>query len=300
MTGDEITEVGRIGSWGEHFGGFSPQTSLHGRRLLDREIPLEFFGVTVNSRVPGEGADYRHAHSVLEEFYLFLDGEGVMLLGDRVFPVREGTAIRVGQGVMRSWYCLPASPRPLAWLCIRAGAGPIEAIPSDATPLRDAPLPWSPGQPPLTIEPADASLPEGCQRFETGPRRAWGDTFGGHSEATSAPGRRVLDKEMPLEFIGVTVNSREPGEGAHYWHSHAIIEELYLFLEGQGVMALDDEIVPVRAGTALRVAQGVRRSWHANATSPGPMRWVCIRAGGAPLAELRDATLYPELPLPWA
>jgi uncharacterized cupin superfamily protein len=300
MASYEVVDVGAIEKWGEHYGGFSPQTSLHGRRLLDREIPLTFSGITVNSRVPGEGADYRHAHSVLEELYLFLAGEGVMLLGDQVFPVHEGTAIRVGQGVMRSWYCLPESRVPLAWLCIRAGAGPLEAVPSDATPLRDVPLPWAEGQPPLAVEPADAPLPEGCQRFEAGPLDAWGDAYGGHSEATSAPGRRVLDKEIPLEFIGVTVNSREPGEGAHYWHSHAVIEELYLFLEGEGVMALDDELLPVHAGSAVRVTQGVRRSWRASPDSPGPMRWVCIRAGGAPLTELRDATLYPEIPLPWA
>jgi uncharacterized cupin superfamily protein len=300
MAGYEITDVGPIEAWGDHYGGFSPATSLHGRRLVDREVPLEFFGLTVNSRLPGEGADYRHAHSVLEELYLFLEGEGVMLLGDRVYPVREGTAIRVGQGVMRSWYCLPGSPTPLAWLCIRAGGAPLATIPSDAQPLRDVPLPWSPGQVQLAFEAADTPVPEGCQRFEAGPRPAWGDAFGGHSERTMAPGRRVLDREMPLEFFGVTVNSREPGEGAHYWHSHAILEELYLFLEGEGVVALDNEIVPVRAGTAVRVAQGVRRSWHANADSPVPMRWVCIRAGGAPLAELRDATLYPEIPLPWA
>ena len=299
MAGHEIVDVGPIEAWGEYFGGFSPASSLYGRRLLERELPLEFFGITVNSRLPGEGADYRHAHSVLEELYLFLNGDGVMLLGDKVYPVGPGTAIRVGQGVMRSWYCLPDSPTPLAWLCVRAGGAPIVAIPSDATPLRDVPLPWSPGQAPLAVEPPDAPLPDGCQRHEAGPMVAWGDTFGGHSERTMAPGRRVLDKEMPLEFIGVTVNSREPGEGAHYWHSHAIIEELYLFLEGEGVMALDDEIVPVRAGSAVRVAQGVRRSWHANPESPGAMRWVCVRAGGAPLAELHDATLYPEIPLPW-
>ncbi len=300
MAGYEIVDVGTIDEWGEYYGGFRPETSLLGRHVLDHDLPLEFFGITVNSRLPGEGADYRHAHSVLEELYFFVDGAGAMLLGDEVFPVGPGTAIRVGQGVMRSWYCLPESPVPLAWLCIRAGAGRIEANPSDASPLRDVPLPWSPGEPPLQVQAADVPLPTGCERFEAGPRAAWGDTFGGHSEATSAPGRRVLDKEMPLEFIGVTVNSREPGEGAHYWHSHATIEELYLFLEGEGVMALDDEIVPVSAGSAVRVAQGVRRSWHANADSPGPMRWVCIRAGGAPLSELHDATLYPEIPLPWS
>lgn len=40
---------------------------------------------------------------------------------------------------------------------------------------------------------------------------------------------------LPQEFIGVTVNSREPGDGAQYWHSHAIMDELYLVLEGEGV-----------------------------------------------------------------
>ncbi len=299
MAGYEVIDVGSIDQWGEFYGGFRPESSLKGRRVVEKELPLTYMGITVNSRLPGEGADYRHAHSVLEELYVFLDGDGAMLLGDEVFRVGPGSAIRVGQGVMRSWYCLPESPAPLAWICIRAGRGTIEAIPSDAMPLRDIPLPWSPGEPPLTIHPVDAPLPEGCQRVEAGPRSAWGDTFGGHSEATSAPGRRVLDKEMPLEFIGVTVNSREPGEGAHYWHSHATIEELYLFLEGEGVMALDDEIVPVRAGSAVRVDQGVRRSWCAGAESPGPMRWLGIRAGGAPLSELHDATLYPEIPLPW-
>ncbi|HEX7589906.1 MAG TPA: hypothetical protein VF362_02895, partial [Demequinaceae bacterium] len=178
MAGCEIVDVGPIEAWGEHFGGFSPATSLHGRRLLDKELPLEFFGITVNSRLPGEGADYRHAHSVLEELYLFLAGDGVMLLGDKVYPVGPGTAIRVGQGVMRSWYCLPESPAPLAWLCVRAGGAPLSAIPSDAEPLRDVRLPWAPGQPPLTIQPADAPLPEGCQRYEAGARAAWGGAYG--------------------------------------------------------------------------------------------------------------------------
>jgi uncharacterized cupin superfamily protein len=268
--------------------------------VLERELPFDFFGITINSRLPAQGADYRHAHSVLEELYLFLAGEGVMLLGDQVFPVGPGTAIRVGQGVMRSWYCLPESPAPLAWLCIRAGGAHLTAIPSDAQLLRDVPLPWSPGQPPLSIEPADAPLPEGCQRYEAGPLADWGGAYGGSSERTEAPGRQVLDMVLPLEFIGVTVNSRDPGEGAHYWHSHAIMDELYLVLQGEGVIALDDEMVPVRAGSAVRVGQGVRRAWHTNADSPGPMRWVCVRAGDGPLAERRDGAFYPEIPLPWA
>ena len=56
-----------------------------------------------------------------------------------------------------------------------------------------------------------------------------------------APGRFFLETAVPLEYFGVSINSREPGAGADYWHAHTTLEELYLFLEGEGEMALDDD-----------------------------------------------------------
>jgi mannose-6-phosphate isomerase-like protein (cupin superfamily) len=138
----EIHELGALPTWGEHFGGLSPQTSAPGRRFLDKDMALEFFGVSVNSREPGTGADYWHAHSVLEELYLFLEGEGELALDDEIVKVKAGTAVRVGQGVMRTWRASPSSPGPLRWLCIRAGGGKLKEIPRDATPDRTRPLPW--------------------------------------------------------------------------------------------------------------------------------------------------------------
>jgi uncharacterized cupin superfamily protein len=138
------------------------------------------------------------------------------------------------------------------------------------------------------------------QIFELGALHTWGEHFGGMSPATSAPGRRFLDKDMALDFFGVSVNSREPGTGADYWHSHSVLEELYLFLEGEGEMALDDAVVPVKAGTAVRVAQGVMRTWRATPQSLGPLRWLCIRAGGAKLSEIpKDGTVGRDKPFPW-
>jgi mannose-6-phosphate isomerase-like protein (cupin superfamily) len=138
------------------------------------------------------------------------------------------------------------------------------------------------------------------QIYEHGALATWGEHFGGLSPQSMAPGRHFLDKDMPLEFFGVSLNSREPGTGADYWHAHSVLEELYLFLEGEGELALDDEIIPVKAGTAVRVGQGVMRTWRAKPESPGPLRWICIRAGGAKLKEIpRDAAPNRERPLPW-
>jgi uncharacterized cupin superfamily protein len=138
----QVVEVGALSEWGDYFGGFSPETSLFGRRVLEKELALDFLGITVNSRLPGEGADFWHAHSILEELYLFLEGEGVMALDDDVVPVKAGTAIRVGQGVMRSWHTNADSPTALKWVCIRAGGDRLADIPGDAQPDRTLPLPW--------------------------------------------------------------------------------------------------------------------------------------------------------------
>jgi uncharacterized cupin superfamily protein len=104
-------------------------------------LPLEFFGVSINATAPGDGAGYWHSHSVMEELYLFLDGEGEMALDDVVLKVGPGTAVRVGQGVQRTWRCLPGSPSPLRWICVRGGGKSRELI-GDDTSRGTKPLPW--------------------------------------------------------------------------------------------------------------------------------------------------------------
>ena len=138
----QIYEHGEMGTWDAHVDGLSPQSTAPGRFFLEKTLPLEYFGVSLNSRKPGEGADYLHAHSILEELYLFLEGEGEMALDGDIIQVRAGTAVRVGQGVMRTWRASPTSPRPLVWICIRAGGAKLKDVPKDAAPRRDLPLPW--------------------------------------------------------------------------------------------------------------------------------------------------------------
>lgn len=142
MSDFQILELGPIERWRDFHGGFSPSRSRDGRRVLEHDLPLEFFGLTANSMVPGEQAGYWHAHALMEELYLFLTGEGEMGLDDEVVSVRAGTAVRVGQGVMRTWRCVPDSPENLTWFCIRGGGMRLEDIPSDAHPITDIRMPW--------------------------------------------------------------------------------------------------------------------------------------------------------------
>ena len=135
---------------------------------------------------------------------------------------------------------------------------------------------------------------------EIGGLDQWRGVYGGFVPDRSRDGRRVVDHELTMQFIGVTANAFEPGEDAGYWHVHSQVEELYLFLEGRGQMGLDDEVVDVGPGTAVRVGQGVWRTWHALADSPGQLRWLCIRAGGHELPHIPDdSTRDSSRPAPW-
>lgn len=142
MSDYEIIGIGAMNEWRGHFGGFSEQRSRDGRRVVDHELDMQYIGMTANSLIPGEEAGYWHAHSEIEEMYVFLEGEGEMGLDDDVIAVAAGSVVRVGQNVRRTWRCTPNSPTALKWLCIRAGEGELDKIPTDAQRDTKSPMPW--------------------------------------------------------------------------------------------------------------------------------------------------------------
>jgi len=142
MSDFQVIEVGGLDDWRAHYGGFVPERSRDGRRILDHELPMQFIGVTANSLAPGEEAGYWHSHASDEELYVFLAGAGQMGLDDEVVTVGPGTTIRVGQGVLRTWRCLPESESNLRWLCIRGDGGDLPHLPDDAERIVDRPTPW--------------------------------------------------------------------------------------------------------------------------------------------------------------
>lgn len=130
--------------------------------------------------------------------------------------------------------------------------------------------------------------------LEIGAPASWKDPEGGPAA------KRFIDKEIPAQYIGTSANALEPGAQMPFWHSHDKLEEVYVFLAGRGQFALDDDVIDVRAGSVVRVGQGVMRTWRALPDSPEALRWLCIRAGGDTLANIgRDGELDRERPMPW-
>lgn len=142
MSDYEILEIGALDEWREHFGGFKPESSRDGRRVVDRELTAQFIGMTANALEPGEEAGYWHRHSRVEELYVFLGGHGQMGLDDEIVDVKAGSVVRVGQGVWRTWRAVPDAAEQLRWLCIRAGGDELPDLPNDSERASDRPLPW--------------------------------------------------------------------------------------------------------------------------------------------------------------
>jgi mannose-6-phosphate isomerase-like protein (cupin superfamily) len=142
MSDYEVLNVGAPSEWRQYFGGFRPESSRDGRRVVDHEMKNQFIGMTVNALEPGEEAGYWHTHSQIEELYVFIGGQGQMGLDDDLVDVSAGCVVRVGQNVMRTWRAKPESTEQLQWLCIRAGGTELPDFPNDAKRDNDRPMPW--------------------------------------------------------------------------------------------------------------------------------------------------------------
>jgi mannose-6-phosphate isomerase-like protein (cupin superfamily) len=142
MHGYEVTHIGPLDTWRSHYGGFRPEHSRDGRRVVDHELTNQFIGMTANALTPGEEAGYWHTHSQVEELYVFLEGHGQMGLDDDVIDVTAGSVVRVSPGVWRTWRCAPDAEGELRWLCIRAGGTELPHFPSDSTRVEDRAMPW--------------------------------------------------------------------------------------------------------------------------------------------------------------
>jgi mannose-6-phosphate isomerase-like protein (cupin superfamily) len=142
VTDFQVMQIGALGQWRDFYGGFTPEKSRDGRRVVDHELTMQYIGMTANAYVAGEEAGYWHRHAQVEELYVFLEGEGQMALDDEVVDVVAGSAVRVGQGVWRTWRALPDGSG-LKWLCIRAGGTGLPHLPDDSERGEDRPSPWA-------------------------------------------------------------------------------------------------------------------------------------------------------------
>ena len=100
--------------------------------------------------------------------------------------------------------------------------------------------------------------------------------YGDHHKAHFA------SKPLGLEKSGLSYQFYLPGKRSMFGHKHREQEEIFIVLEGDGRIKLDDEIIEVSAFDAVRVAPGVTSALEAGPKGMG------VLITGAPKLEERD------------
>ena len=130
-------QAGRFADMLEHSAALVPGKEVHGKLFLGDALGLTAMEVSLNSLPPGRGVPFLHVHQQNEELYLFLSGEGQMVIDGQVIAVREGSAVRIATGAARSWR--NSGDRPLEYVVIQAREGTLQQKNAGDSVVPDAP-----------------------------------------------------------------------------------------------------------------------------------------------------------------
>lgn len=92
------------------------------------------------SFAPGTETGFLHTHKTHEELYFFLSGQGEFQVDGEIFPVGEGSVVRVAPAGRRS--VRNNGSEPLVMLCIQYRAGTFTAEDAADGDLLQEPVKW--------------------------------------------------------------------------------------------------------------------------------------------------------------
>jgi mannose-6-phosphate isomerase-like protein (cupin superfamily) len=131
-----------------------------------------------------------------------------------------------------------------------------------------------------------------------GPLENWGEYSVPHPRLGNIPGKVFLGQTLNLSGMEVSFGVLPPGGAIPFFHAHKQNEELYLFLSGQGEMKVDEVVMAVSAGSAVRVAPAGLRCWRNTGSEPMAYIVVQAKAGSLEQATGQDG-IVPEKPVAW-
>ena len=90
-------EALNIGSWNEVIDYELPMgpSVLQGKVFVGQAVGATGSELSFQTLVPGQDSGFLHTHKTHEELYIIIKGEGLYQVDGEIFPVREGTVIRV-------------------------------------------------------------------------------------------------------------------------------------------------------------------------------------------------------------
>ena len=112
----------------------------------------------------------------------------------------------------------------------------------------------------------------------------------------SFEGRTELHDLLGLTGAEVSINTLPGGVSVPFVHRHTQNEELYIVLEGQGLLYIDGEELPLKKGDCFRIdPQGAR---CISAAADSAITYICVQTKANSLEgfTMTDGTLTEDKP----
>ena len=111
-----------------------------------------------------------------------------------------------------------------------------------------------------------------------------------HDLSESFQARRApVAKQLGAEKFGCSLMSLDPGQKAWPYHLHHVNEEMFLILEGEGLLRLDGDERDVREGDLICIPAGPGGAHQIINSSDGELRYLAISTMEEP-----DVTEFPD------
>ena len=81
------------------------------------------------------------------------------------------------------------------------------------------------------------------------------------------PGKVFLGEALDMTSIEMSVQLLKAGGEIPFDHKHKTNEEVYVVIKGNGEFIVDDETIPVKEGSVIRIGTKAKRRWRNNSDS---------------------------------
>ena len=132
--------VGKLNELGDYLLELGPEIKIPGKVFGGAAVGATGAEFSFQSFAPGTETGFLHTHKTHEELYFFLAGTGEFQVDGQVFPVSEGSVVRVAPAGKRS--VRNNGTQPLVMLCIQYGSGTFTAEDAADGNLLGEPVVW--------------------------------------------------------------------------------------------------------------------------------------------------------------
>ena len=134
------TSTGSFSQLNDYVLPVAPGMEIQGKVFMGQTLQTTGAEISFQSFAPGKETGFLHTHQTHEELYIFVSGKGEFQVDGQVFPVGEGSVVRVAPEGKRS--VRNNGTEPLIMICVQYKAQTFTAQDAADGQLLQEPVKW--------------------------------------------------------------------------------------------------------------------------------------------------------------